>query len=713
MKKTPVLFSFFACAFLIPNLSLAQKKSSMKNNTGKISAPVAAKKPHRLEFHNDVRIDDYYWLNERDNPEVISYLNAENEYLGRSLQHTRDLQDKLFSEITGRIPQIDMSVPYLRNGYMYYTRYENGKEYPIYARKIDTADAKEEILIDANKEAEGLEYYAIGTIAVDPGNTLMAYSEDVLSRRIYTIRLKDLSGNSLLNDNIKNTSGSIVWYNDGKAFLYIVKDPETLRSCKVYRHIIGDDPSRDELLFEEKDETFSLGIARSRSGKYIYIGSYSTLTSEYLYCDASDSKASFKVFEPRKRGHLYSVADDGDLFYINSNDEALNFRLFTASAGATSRSQWVEKIPHRNNVLLEEVHCFKDFIVVEERIKGIVKYRIISGEQDCYIDFPEDAYMTYLTDNYTFDTRRLRYSYTSLTVPNSVFDYDIGIKEPVLLKEQEVVGGYDKSLYQSERIEVPATDGTMIPVSLVYRKDLRRKGGNPLLLYGYGSYGYSLDPTFSSVRLSLLDRGFIYAIAHIRGGQELGRQWYEDGKLLKKKNTFTDFIDCARYLIDKNYAHRSRLYAMGGSAGGLLMGAVINMAPGLFNGVVAAVPFVDVVTTMLDESIPLTTGEFDEWGNPKDKAYYDYMKSYSPYDNVAEQKYPALLVTTGLYDSQVQYWEPAKWAARLRAVKKSDEPVYLYTNMSTGHGGASGRFERFRETALEYAFLLDLEGIRE
>lgn len=710
--------SFVARLFLLLLLSFCislqgQINSNMKKQDKKASPPVAAKRPIHLEKHGDIRVDSYYWLKEREDPEVIKYLEDENTYMEQSLSHTKGLQDKLFGEITSRIPQIDMSVPYLKNGYYYYTRYESGKEYPIYARKIDTLDAREQVLINVNEYAQGYNYYNIKQIAVDPFNKYMAYSEDTLSRRIYTIKVMDMVTGKFTGDILHENSGNIVWFNDGKAFLYVVKDPETLREYKVYRHLVGDDSRNDKLLYEEKDETFGVGIFKSRSNAFIYIGSYSTLTSEFRYCDANDSDAEFKLFELRKRDHLYSVADDGRHFYIVSNDKAINFRLFKTDLDKTERSNWLEMIPHRKDVLIEDVECFNDFIVVEERMKGMIRHRLISGEQDCYLDFDEDAYMTFLVDNHEFNTRKLRYSYTSLTTPLSVFDYDLDTKEHILLKEQQVTGGYDKSLYTSERIEVIARDGTRVPVSLVYKKSLKKKRNNPLLLYGYGSYGISIDPSFSSVRLSLLDRGFIYAIAHIRGGQELGRLWYEDGKLLKKNNTFSDFVDCGRYLVTRGYTSPEHLYAMGGSAGGLLMGAVINMSWDLFHGVIAAVPFVDVVTTMLDESIPLTTGEWDEWGNPNDKVYYDYIKSYSPYDNVGQHPYPSLLVTTGLHDSQVQYWEPAKWVAKLRDLKAGSEPVYLYTNMSTGHGGASGRFERYRETALEFAFLLDLEGIKD
>lgn len=713
MKILIFINSILMIVFTLNVNTQAQTNNPMTQNQNASKPPVAPIKPHPIETFGDVRIDNYYWLNDRNNPEVISYLNEENDYLHREMAHTDSFQKKLYSEMVGRIVQKDMSVPYIRHGYYYYTRYETGKEYPIYARRIDTSDAREQILINCNVNATNHSFYNIGTIAIDTSNQLMAYSEDTFSRRIYTIRLKNLHTGEFLPDVISNCNGSIVWYNDGKAFLYVVKDEETLRSYKVYRHILGQSQQEDTLIYEEKDNTFGVGIHKSRSGKFIYLTCYSTLTSEVHFCDANNSNAELKTFEPRKTNHLYYVADDGEKFYITSNENALNFKILTTDINHTTRKHWIEKIPHRINVLIEDLDCFKDFIVVSERMKGIVKYRIISGEQDCYLDFDEDAYMTSLVDNYEFDTHTIRYSYNSLTVPPSVFEYNLDTREQNLLKEAEVVGGYDKNQYQSERIEVKSRDGVMIPVSLVYKKSLKNKEGNPLLLYGYGSYGYSIDASFSSTRLSLLDRGFIYAIAHIRGGQELGRQWYEDGKLLKKKNTFNDFIDCGRYLVSHKYSDPTRMFAMGGSAGGLLMGAVINMAPELFRGVVAAVPFVDVVTTMLDESIPLTTGEFDEWGNPKIKEYYDYIKSYSPYDNVMPHRYPALLVTTGLHDSQVQYWEPAKWVAKLRATKQGNEPVYLYTNMDTGHGGASGRFERYKEYALEYAFILDQLGIKD
>lgn len=691
----------------------AQKHDDMIQRTKKMKAPEVQKRDTVLEIHGDKRIDSYYWLNDRNDPEVIDYLNSENAFLKEVMSSTENFQHQLYGEMVGRIKKVDMSVPYLDNKYYYYTRYEEGLEYPIYCRKFDSLDAAEQIIIDANVASKGFDFYNIGHMAISPDNQLCAFSEDVLSRRIYTIRIKNLLDGTLLEEEIPSTSASIVWYNDGKSFLYLRKDSGTLRTFQVMKHTLGRPVSEDELIFEEKDETFSLGISRSRSNAVIYIHSFSTLTSEIQFCKADKSENLFQVLEPRNRDHLYKVTDDGKDFFIVSNHEATNFRVFKTPVDQFQRQHWVELIPHRSDVLIEDVHCFNGFYVVEERSRGVVNLRVITPTHDHYVAFNDDSYMTYPGANYEFDTRKLRYVYTSLTQPLSTYDFDVDHCVSTLLKMQEVVGGFDLELYASERLAVTGRDGTAIPVSIVFRKDKMQKGKTPMLLYGYGSYGYSIDPVFAAHRLSLLDRGFAFGIAHIRGGQELGRQWYEDGKLLQKKNTFNDFVDCGRALIQKGYAAPDKLYAMGGSAGGLLMGAVMNQAPELFRGVIAAVPFVDVVTTMLDESIPLTTGEFDEWGNPKNSEYYFYMKSYSPYDNVRAVSYPAILVTTGLHDSQVQYWEPAKWVAKLRELNKGKLPVLLHTNMSTGHGGASGRFERYKEIALEYAFLLELESIRE
>lgn len=674
--------------------------------------PIAKKYAKTLVMHGDTRIDQYYWLKDRNDSEVIKYLELENAYLANQMSQSKQLENSIYKEIISRIPQVDMTVPYLKNGYYYYQRFLEGKEYPIYARKFDTLDSPEQILIDANIESLNQEYYFVGGLEISPDNQFMVIGEDKFSRRLFSLRIKNLITGDFLSDKISNTQGSAVWYNDNKTILYVSKDPITLRSDKVYKHIIGTDSSLDELIYEEEDESFYVYLSRSLSGKFIYINSSSTLTAEVLINETNNPDGKFKVFYPRERGHLYSVTDNGESFFIRTNKEALNFRLMKTNFTDTHYSSWIEMIPHRRDVMIEDFICFKNFFAIEERSGGLISLKIIQGSEEITIPMDEETYVAYFGNNAMFDTKSVRFNYNSLTTPASVYDYYLANGEKVLLKQQEVVGGFDPQLYQSERIEVTANDGVCIPVSLVYKKGLKSNDNNPLLLYGYGSYGNSIDPTFSATRLSLLDRGFVFAIAHIRGGAEMGRQWYEDGKLLKKKNTFTDFIDCARSLIRLHYTSKDHIYAMGGSAGGLLVGAVINMEPQLFNGVIAAVPFVDVVTTMLDSSIPLTTGEYDEWGNPNDLEYYHYMLSYSPYDNVLRQKYPNILVTTGLHDSQVQYWEPAKWVAKLRDFNTSDKEILLFTNMSAGHGGASGRFSQFKETAMMYTFLCKLEGIK-
>lgn len=677
-------------------------------------APKAAQKPKELSVHGDTRTDKYYWLNERENPEVIDYLKAENAYLDTVLGHTKPFQEALFEEIKGRIKQDDESVPYKDNGYYYLTRYEKGKEYPIYARKKGSLEAEEEIMLDVNELAKSYAYYAVGGRNVSPDNKLLAFGEDTLSRRIYTLRFKNLETGEMLPDEIPNTYGACAWAADNEHVFYGLKD-ETLRVYMIMRHKLGTPVSEDVEVFHEADPTFSTFVYQTKSKKYLVIGSSQTLSDEYRVLEADKPTGRFRLIQPRERKLEYSIAHYGDKFYIRTNWNAQNFRLMACPEDATTKEHWEEIIPHREDVLFEGMDIFQDYLVLSERQEGITRLRVRpwKGEEH-YIEFPEDAYLAYTTVNPQFDTELLRLSYTSLTTPNTQYDYHMRSREFTQLKQQEVLDpNFDPANYQSERLHATASDGTKIPISLVYRKGFEKNGKQPLLLYGYGSYGASMDPYFSSVRLSLLDRGFAFAIAHIRGGQELGRQWYEDGKLLNKKNTFTDFIACGKYLVAQNYTSPEHLYAMGGSAGGLLMGAVINMAPELFNGVIAAVPFVDVVTTMLDESIPLTTFEYDEWGNPNDETYYEYIKSYSPYDNVEAKAYPAMLVTTGLHDSQVQYWEPAKWVAKLRELKTNDNPLLLYTNLDTGHGGASGRFERYKETAMEYAFLLDLEGIKE
>ncbi|WP_242926974.1 S9 family peptidase [Pontibacter vulgaris] len=675
--------------------------------------PVAKKVAKELSMHGDTRIDNYYWLNQREDPEVIAYLNAENAYTKQMLANTEDLQKKLFDEIVGRIKQTDESVPYKKDGYYYYTRFETGKEYPIYARKKGSLDAKEEIMVNANERAEGLSYYAAAGMNVSKNNRLLAFGEDTVSRRKYTIRFKDLSTGQLLKDEIPNTTGSAVWANDNKTVFYTMKDP-ALRSFKIFRHTLGTPTAQDKEIFHEADETFSTFVYKTKSDKYIIIGSGSTLSNEYRYLDASNPNGTFKVIQPRERGLEYSVDHFGNNFYIVTNkDKATNFKLMQTPVTKTGKANWKEVIPHRPDVLLEGIEIFKDYLVLQERKNGLTQIRVTKWNDpkaDHYINFGEEAYTAFVGMNPDFDSHTLRYEYSSLTTPSTTYDYNMQTKQQKLMKRQEVVGDFNPENYEAKRIYATAKDGTKIPVSLVYRKGLQLNGNNPTLLYAYGSYGISTNPGFSSVRLSLLDRGFVYAIAHIRGGQDLGRQWYEDGKLLKKKNTFTDFIDAGEYLVQQKYTNPDKLFAQGGSAGGLLMGAVVNMRPDLFKGVLAAVPFVDVVTTMLDTSIPLTTGEFDEWGNPANKEYYDYMKSYSPYDNVEKKDYPNMLVTTGLHDSQVQYWEPAKWVAKLREMKTDNNMLLLHTNMEAGHGGASGRFERYKETALQYAFMLNLLG---
>jgi oligopeptidase B len=665
-----------------------------------------------LKKHGLTRGDDYYWLKERENPEVINFLEAENDYAKSAMAHTRCLEKTLFEEIKGRIKKTDMSVPYKLEDYFYYTRYESGKEYPIYTRKRGSLDGAEEIMLDVNLLAEGHEFFSVGGWAVSFGQDILAYAVDTQGRRIYTIHFKDLTTGESLNDEIPDVTGNIAWANDNKTIFYGKQDPVTLRSWRIYRHVLGTDTSKDQLVYEESDETFSAYVFKTKSKKYLMIVSSQTLSQEYRYLDANQPGGVFKIFLPREREHEYHIDHFADKFYIRTNDQAKNFRLMATSVETTGRENWQEIIPHRNDVLFEDFEIFRDHLVVEERKDGLTQIRIMpwAGGEEHYLAFEEAAYRADIDVNPEFDTTLLRFRYSSMATPLSIYDYDMANREKTLLKREEILGGFDPQNYVTERLYAPAADGALIPISLVYRRGVRKDGRNPLLLYGYGSYGASMDAEFSSSRLSLIDRGFVYAVAHVRGGQELGRQWYEDGKLLRKKNTFTDFIACGEYLIRERYADREKIFAMGRSAGGLLMGAVVNMRPDLFKGVVAEVPFVDVVTTMLDSSIPLTTGEYDEWGDPNNKEYYDYMLSYSPYDNVEAKDYPHLLVTASLNDSQVQYWEPAKWVAKLRALKTDQNRLLLATNMDAGHGGASGRFRRHKETAFCYAFLLDLAG---
>jgi len=692
--------------------SCAKKESNMSENS---IPPVAVKKDTVLEKHGDKRIDSYYWLNNRENPEVIQYLKDENAYYEQMTAHTKMFQKELFEEMKSRIKEDDESVPYLYNGYYYITRFEKGKEYPIYSRKKGSLTAKEEIMFDCNEFAKGKSYFKLSGLNVSEDNKLVSFATDEKGRRIYTLQVKNLETGEILADKIENTTGNSVWANDNKTLFYSTQDKKTLRSDKIFKHVLGDDVKKATLVFHEKDDTFATIILKTKSKKYLVINSNSTLTTEYQILNADKPQENFKVFQPRTRGLEYDISHFNDNFYIVTNkDKATNFKVMKTPEAATSKDNWVDVIPHKQDVLIEGIEIFKNYLVVEERSNGLNKIKIMpwSGGGDYYLPFEIETYSAFVGTNVDFDTEILRFGYQSLATPFSVIDFNMKTKTKEVKKEQAVLGGkFDKNNYKEERVWATATDRTKIPISIVYHKKTKKDGNSPLLQYAYGSYGNSMEPGFDSSILSLLDRGFIYAIAHIRGGEEMGRQWYEDGKLLKKKNTFTDYIDCSNFLISQKYTNSKHLYAEGGSAGGLLMGAVVNMAPQLYNGVIAQVPFVDVMTTMLDETIPLTTSEYDEWGNPNDKVYYDYMRSYSPYDNVKAQDYPNMLVTTGLHDSQVQYWEPAKWVAKLRTVKTDKNLLFLDTNMDAGHGGASGRFEALKETAKEFSFLLDLEGI--
>ena len=716
-------FGLAACNSKKNESEFIMKESILLQKTD-IEYPVATVEPTKLEKHGDTRIDNYYWMKLSDEQKnaaepdehtqrVIAYLEAENEYTKKMMSHTEGRQEDLYNEIVGRIKQTDISVPYKYNGYWYTVKYEEGKEYPIRVRTKDEKDATEEILLDENLEAEGKKYYATASKTVSPDNKILAFAEDVVSRRQYTIRFKDLQTGKYLTDQIKNTTGSIVWANDNKTIFYTLNDA-ALRSYKVMKHTLGTPQEKDTEVYHEKDETFGVYVWRTKSEKYIIIGSYATLSQEYRVLEADNPNGAMKIFQPRERNLEYSINHYADKWYIRTNkDDAKNFKIMTTPLDKTTKENWTDLIAHRGDVLVETIELFKNFMVIVERINGVTQLRVRSwdGENDHYVNFGEDSYLTYPTTNLDFDTDIMRLSYTSLTTPNSIYDYDMLTKELTLLKRQEVVGDFTPENYRSERVYATGRDGVKIPISIVYHKDFKVDGSRPLLLYGYGSYGASMDPYFSSTRLSLLDRGFAFAIAHIRGGEEMGRQWYEDGKFLKKINTFNDFIDCGEYLVKNKYCRPDKLFAQGGSAGGLLMGAITNMRPEMWAGIISQVPFVDVVTTMLDESIPLTTGEYDEWGNPNDKVYYDYMKSYSPYDNIEAKDYPPMLVTTGFHDSQVQYWEPAKYVAKMRAMKTDKNPLLLHCNMDVGHGGASGRFAVHKETAMVYAFLLDLAGL--
>ncbi len=717
------IYSIFAIILMCFS---CQQKENQKPYSA-METPVAKKIPKELTIHDDSRIDNYFWMrlsDEQKNAEtpdaqtqdVLNYLNAENDYLSKAMAHTDSLQDKLYSEIVGRIKKDDQSVPVNDNGYSYYTRFEKGGDYALYCRKKLEKGAKEEIMLNGPEMAEGYAYYGFGGQSVSPNNKMLAFGIDTISRRQYTLYFKNLETGELLADKLSNTGGSATWANDGKTVFYTTKDPQTLRQNKIVKHVIGTSQSEDVVVYEEKDDTFRCGVGKTKSDAYLVIGSFQTLSTEFRVLDANTPNGEWKVIQPREKNLEYTIDHFEDHFYIRTNKDAKNFKLVKTPIDKTEKAHWVDVIPHRDNVYFQGMDLFKNYLVAEERKDGLRTIRVIKwdGTDDYYIEFNDPAYFATTTSNLDFDTDVLRYRYSSLTTPNSTYEYNMAEKKQLLLKQTEVIDpSFSIGNYTSERLYATATDGTKIPVSLVYKKGIEKNGKNPLLLYAYGSYGNSQEPRFSSTRLSLLDRGFVYAIAHIRGGQEMGRAWYENGKLLKKKNTFTDFIDVGKFLIEEKFTNSNHLYAYGGSAGGLLMGAILNMEPDMWNGVIAAVPFVDVVSTMLDETIPLTTFEFDEWGNPKNKAYYDYMKSYSPYDNVEAKDYPNILITTGYWDSQVQYWEPAKWIAKLRELKTDNNLLVMDCNMETGHGGASGRFERYKRLALTYAFMFDLEGITE
>lgn len=685
-----------------------------------VAAPVANQQPHTRQLHGDTVADPYYWMIDYfkqgpDSSKVIAYLKAENAYLDTMMAGTRRLQEKLFGEMKGRIKETDESVPYFKNGYYYYSRTEEGKQYFKYCRKKGSLTAPEEVLLDVDAMAQGHAYFSVSGMTVSDDNKLLAYGVDKVSRRQYSLQVKNLETGETLPDLIANTSGDAVWAADNRTIFYAANNTVTLLSEKIKRHVLGTPASADATVYDEQDKTNYIGVGRSKNGKHIAIVSQSTMSSEWRLLDATQPAGAFRLFQPRMKDVLYDVIPMEDRFVIRTNKDALNFRLMECPLDKTSVTDWKELIPHRPDVLLEGVDEFKDHMVLSERKNGLLQLRIrkLADGADHYIDFGEPAYTAYAATNPEYGSTTLRYAYTSLTTPNSTYDYDMNSRAKKLLKQQEVLGSFKPTDYTTERLYATAADGTKVPISLVYKKGFEKNGRHPLLLYAYGSYGISTDASFSSSRLSLLDRGFVFAIAHIRGGQEMGRQWYEDGKLMKKKNSFTDFITCGEYLIKEGYTSKGHLYAQGGSAGGLLMGAVANMAPQLWQGVIAQVPFVDVVNTMLDESIPLTTNEFDEWGNPKNKEAYTYMKSYSPYENVEAKEYPNMLVTTGLHDSQVQYFEPAKWVARLRATKKGNQVLLLKTDMEYGHGGASGRFDYLKDVALVYAFIFALEGIQQ
>ena len=699
--------------FMIFVFSACKKKIEMNFDTS-ITAPIADRSPYQLKKHGNIRIDDYYWMKERENPEVIDYLERENDYYNKMTKSSKSFQENLFEELKGRIKNNDESVPYFFNGYWYITRFEDGNQYPIYLRKKDSIDAMEEIIFDCNLMSKGYDYFRLVGMNVSPDNSKVIYGIDTESRRKYTLYVKDLITGEVIDTKIKNTSGGSAWSTNSKNFFYVYKNPTTLRSEKIFRHDTDFPHSEDPLVFHEKDETFSISVSESKSLEYIFINSHSTLTSEVRFIKSDEPLSEFQLIQKRTTGLEYSVNQFEDHFYIvNNKDNSFNYKISKVSITDPTYKNWVDIMEHRESVLIEDMNIFKDYWVVTEREQGLTKLRVQSwdGSENYFIPVEGETYDIYTGLNPSFNTTKLRYGFTSLKTPSSVLEFDMLYKNKKLLKQKDVIdNNFDIENYIEKRVFAESRDGISIPISLIYKKDIDLNPETPLLLYAYGSYGYTTDPSFSSSRLSLLDRGFIFAIAHVRGGEYLGRQWYEKGKLLTKKNTFNDFIDVSKFLIDKGYTSAKHLHALGGSAGGLLMGVILNEAPELYRSVISAVPFVDVVTTMLDDNIPLTTGEYDEWGNPNVKEYYDYMLSYSPYDNVKHQKYPNILVTAGYHDSQVQYWEPAKWVAKLRRFKKDNNALFLITNMDSGHSGASGRYNSLVETSKEYAFILQLEG---
>jgi oligopeptidase B len=680
--------------------------------------PVAAQKPHEVTSPHGARRDEYHWLRDdaRQDAAVLAHLAAENAYKDAVLAPLKPLEDRLYEEIIGRIRQDDVTVPYLDRGYWYYRRYDLGDEYPVYARKSGSLEAPEEVLLDLDELARGRDFYDVAALEISPDNRLLAYAEDTVGRRQYTLRFKDLATGRTLPDVIPNVEDAVAWTADNRSVLYIEKDPQTLLGNRVRRHVLGTDPASDLLVFEEADESFYVDVGATKDGRYLYIHSQSTVSSEQRCADAADPRLEFRVILPRERDHEYHADHFDGRWIIRSNWQAPNFRLLEVPVGQSeNRSDWRELVAHGEETFLHDFSVFRDFLAIEERSGGLrrLRVRLWDGGREFHIDSDEPAYRAALGDNEEVDRHVLRYTYTSLTTPTRTYDHDVRTGERTLLKQELVLGDFDASRYATEYLWAPARDGEKVPVAVVYRRGFRKDGTAPLLQYGYGAYGLSSDPVFGAAQLSLLDRGFVYAIAQVRGGQERGRRWYDSGRLLSKPNSFNDFIDVTRFLVSEGYADPKRVFARGGSAGGLLVCAVANLAPSDYKAIVAHVPFVDIVTTMLDESLPLTTNEYDEWGNPNEKTFYDCMLSYSPYDNLAPQAYPAMLVTTGLWDSQVQYFEPAKWVARLRRLNTGDAPVLLRVNMEAGHGGKSGRFQRYREYAEEYAFLLAQAGIRE